>query len=217
MDKSYREELSQMLIEEGRRGGSEAVQDFINFGSFDLLAYVANFKADWRLALYHPSVYRQHNRWKKSVLFQTSGTAQSWNLVLQEERNLALAEFGQLDIDFAERIRLRGIRKSYGLSWWVFRELVGGIGSKTVDQKLQIRVPPRLVIQVLGTLRRAWTSMFSFLIVYAMVQVFTRGCIDCSVLGVVLLTPAIWAIWRVLFEFSEGWLSSSLRLKAMSI
>lgn len=209
--------LARMMMEEGRHGGSEAVRQFIDYGEFDLSDYVNSFRSEWRLAVFHPIVYRRHMLWKKRACQLTPGTPEYWDLLGKAERNLTTAEFGRLSISFAERARLRIIRQSHGMDWWTFRSLACNLGAKCKGQKLQLREPPKLAVQVISIIRKTWAIISCYLVLGATVQLLSRGCLDCASTGAYLLTPALLIGWWFLHVVSEGWQSSFTRLRALSI
>lgn len=210
-------DLARMMMEEGRHGGSEAVRQFIDYGEFNLSDYVNSFRSGWRLAVFHPIVYRRHMLWKRRAGQLTPGTPEFWDLLLKAEHNLTTAEFGQLDISFAERARLRIIRQSHGMNWWTFRSLVCNLGAKCKGQKLQLREPPKLTVQVAGILRRVWGLISCYLVLGATVQLLSRGCLDCTSAGAFMLAPMLLVVWWCLHVIGEGWRSSFIRLRTMSV
>lgn len=210
-------DLARMMMEEARHGGSEAVRQFIDYGEFDLSDYVNSFNSGWRLAVFHPVVYRRHMLWKRRASQLTPGTPACWELLEKAERNLTTAEFGQLDISFAERARLRIIRQSHGMDWWTFRRLVCNLGAKCKDQKLQLREPPKLAVQVISIIRKTWAIISCYLVLGATVQLLARGCLDCASAGAFMLAPMLLVVWWLLHVVSEGWRSSFVRLRAISI
>lgn len=210
-------DLAKMMVEEGRRGGSEAVRRFIDCGEFNLSEYVNCFGSGWRLAVFHPIVYRRHILWKRRAGQLTPGTPEFWDLLLKEECNLATAEFGRQSISFAERARLRIIRQSHGMNWWTFRSLVCNLGAKCKGQKLQLREPPKLAIKVISIVRKTWGVISCYIVLGAAVQLLSRGCLDCASAGAFMLAPMLLVVWWFLYIVSEGWRSSCMRLRAMSI
>lgn len=210
-------DLSRMMMAEGRHGGSEAVRQFIDYGEFNLSDYVNSFRPGWRLAVFHPLVYRRHMLWKKWACQLTPGTPEYWDLLGKAERNLTTAEFSRLDIGFAERVRLRIIRQSHEMDWWTFRSLACNLGAKCKGKKLQLREPPKLAVQIIGIVRKTWVMASCYLVLGATVQLLSRGCLDCTSAGTFMLAPMLLVVWWFLHVISEGWQSSFLRLRAMSI
>lgn len=195
----------------------KAVKQFIDHGEFNLSDYVHSFRPGWRLAIFHPIVYRRHIFWRKRAGQLTPGTPEFWDLLLKEERNLATAEFGRLSISIAERARLRHIRQLHDMEWWTLRNLVCNLGAKGNGQKLQLREPPKLAIQAIGIVRKAWAVISCYLVLGAFVQLLFRGCLDCSAAGVFMLAPMLLVVWWFLHVVSDGWQSSFQHLRAMSI
>ncbi len=210
-------DLARMMVEEARHGGPEAVRHFIDYGEFNLSGYVNSFRSGWRLALFHPVVYRRHMLWKEHAGQLTPGTPEYWDLLGKAERNLTAAEFGRLDLSPAERARLRIIRQSYGLTWWTFRGLVCNLGAQCKDQRLHLREPPKVPIQAISIARKVWAAISCFVILGGTLQLLAQGCLDCTSAGALFLAPTLLVVWWFLHELSEGWQSSFLRLRSMSI
>lgn len=220
MDKPDHDDLAELagrMVEEARHGGPEAVRHFIDYGEFNLSGYVNSFRSGWRLAIFYPMVYRRHQLWMKRARQLTPGTPEYWDLLGKAERNLTAAEFGRLDLSAAERARLRIIRQSHGLNWWTFRGLVCNLAAQCKDQKLQLREPPNLPVQAISIIRKVWAAISCFVILGGMVQLLAERCLECTSVGAFLLAPTLLLIWWFLYELSEGWQSSFLRLRSMSI
>ncbi len=211
------EALASILVDHGREGGPRAARDFIDHGGFDLIGYVSSFEADWRLGFFHPVAFFRHVKWKRKDCDLTPGSPDFWRALGEAERNLAVAEFGPAKIDFAERVRLRLIRQAHHLSWWKLRSLIGSLSAKCVNQKLEVRRPPRHLLRVFSWLRQGWLVLTCYLLAWAVLRFATRGCLDCSIMGVVVLLPCLLVVGWALHVVSKGWLSSFNQLKEMSL
>lgn len=208
--------LIDRLMDAARQGGPDRVREVIDGGGFDLPAFLRNVEAGWLLLFRHPVVWMRHRRWVRSLQFVGRTPLDTWEALRVAEKNIAVAEFGQRQLDFDERMRLRAIRQSQKLDFWQFRHLLISSAVKCRNGRITLRAPEKRILQVLKGVQKIWILACLYLVVSATLRSLAGACLTCDALAIYVSVPGMVFIWWLIDVFTDQWVNAWRTLKGMA-